>query len=83
MAKILSYQRPENLGEAIRLISLDKHVPLAGGTLLNASEDKEPLHFVDLQGLALKGTERSNGKLTIGSMMTLDEIMKNSDCPDS
>ena len=83
MAKILSYQRPENLGEAISLISLDKHVPLAGGTLLNASEDKEPLHFVDLQGLALKGTERSNGKLTIGSMMTLDEIMKNSDCPDS
>jgi len=83
MAKILSYQRPENLGEAIRLISLDKHVPLAGGTLLNASEDKEPLHFVDLQGLAIKGTERSNGKLTIGSMMTLDEIMKNSDCPDS
>jgi|TARA_B100000959_G_scaffold64683_1_gene68452 CO/xanthine dehydrogenase FAD-binding subunit len=83
MAKILSYQRPENLEEALSLISQDKHVPLAGGTLLNASEDKEPLHFVDLQGLALKGTERSNGKLTIGSMMTLDEIMKNSDCPDS
>ena len=83
MAKIISYQRPGNLEEALRLISLDKHVPLAGGTLLNTSEDKEPLHFVDLQGLPLKGIERSNGKLTIGSMATLDEIMKNSGCPDS
>jgi len=83
MAKIISYQRPGNLEEALRLISLDKHVPLAGGTLLNTSEDKKPLHFVDLQGLPLKGIERSNGKLTIGSLATLDEIMKNSDCPDS
>jgi len=83
MAKIISYQRPGNLEEALRLISLDEHVPLAGGTLLNTSEDKEPLHFVDLQGLPLKGIEHSNGKLTIGSMVTLDEIMKNSNCPDS
>ena len=83
MAKIISYQRPGNIEEALSLISLDKHVPLAGGTLLNTSEDKQPLHFVDLQGLPLKGIEHSNGKLTIGSMATLDEIMKNSDCPDS
>ena len=83
MAKIISYQRPGNLEEALSLISLDKHVPLAGGTLLNSSEDNEPLHFVDLQELPLKGIERSNGKLTMGSMATLDEIMKNSDCPDS
>ncbi|MDP6964698.1 MAG: FAD binding domain-containing protein [Acidimicrobiales bacterium] len=83
MTKIISYQRPGNLEEALSLLSLDKHVPLAGGTLLNTSEDNEPLHFVDLQGLPLKGIKRSNGKLTIGSMVTLDEIMKNSDCPDS
>ena len=83
MATIISYQRPESLEEALSLISQDKHVPLAGGTLLSASENKEPLHFVDLQGLALKEIGQSNGKLTIGSMMTLDEIMKNSDCPDS
>ena len=82
MAKIISYQRPTNLEEAISLISQDKHVPLAGGTLLNASEDRAPLHFVDLQDLALKGINRSKEKLTIGSMTTLDEMMKNPDCPD-
>ena len=54
MSKIISYQRPENLEEALSLLSLDNHVPLAGGTLLNANEDMEPLHLVDLQSLALK-----------------------------
>ena len=83
MSKIISYQRPENLEEALSLLSLDNHVPLAGGTLLNANEDMEPLHLVDLQSLALKGIDNSNGKLKIGAMTTLHEIMKNSDCPDS
>lgn len=82
MTKIISYQRPENLEEALSLISQDKHVPLAGGTQLNTNEDTEPLHLVDLQSLALKGIASSNGKLKIGSMTTLHEIMKNSDCPD-
>ena len=82
MTKIISYQRPENLEEALSLISQDKHVPLAGGTQLNTNEDTEPLHLVDLQSLALKGIDSSNGKLKIGSMTTLHEIMKNSDCPD-
>jgi len=83
MAKIISYQRPENFKEALSLICQDKHIPLAGGTLLNASEDKEPLHLIDLQSLDLKRIEQSNGKLQIGSMTTLDEMMRNTDCPDS
>ena len=82
MTKIISYQRPGNLEEALSLISQDNHVPLAGGTQLNTNEDTEPLHLVDLQSLALKGIDSSNGKLKIGSMTTLHEIMKNSDCPD-
>ena len=72
MSKIISYQRPENLEEALSLLSLDNHVPLAGGTLLNANEDMEPLHLVDLQSLALKGIDNSNGKLKIGEMKTLN-----------
>ena len=82
MTKIISYQRPKNIEEALSLVCQDKHVPLAGGTQLNANEDTEPLHLVDLQSLALKGIASSNGKLKIGSMTTLHEIMKNSDCPD-
>ena len=54
MAKIISYQRPESLEDALNLISQEKHIPLAGGTLLNAGDDVEPLHLVDLQGLDLK-----------------------------
>ena len=82
MTKIISYQRPKNIEEALSLVCQDKHVPLAGGTQLNANEDTEPLHLVDLQSLALKGIDRSNGKLKIGSMTTLHEIMKNSDSPN-
>ena len=70
MTKIISYQRPENLEEALSLISQDKHVPLAGGTQLNTNEDTEPLHLVDLQSLALKGIDSSNGKLKIPILFT-------------
>ena len=83
MAKIISYQRPESLEAALNLISQEKHIPLAGGTLLNAGDDVEPLHLVDLQGLDLKRIEEAEGRLQIGSMVTLDEIIKNTNCPES
>ena len=83
MAKIISYQRPESLEDALNLISQEKHIPLAGGTLLNAGEDVEPLHLVDLQGLDLKRIEEAKGRLQIGSMVTLDEVIKNTNCPES
>lgn len=82
MTRALSYKRPANLFDAKELILKDDHVPLAGGTILNANDDSKALNMVDLQDLNLNEIKLSDGVLQLGAMSTLDEIMNHGDCPE-
>jgi CO/xanthine dehydrogenase FAD-binding subunit len=53
---------------------LDDHVPLGGGTILNADDDPTLISLVDLQELALSGISVDGDGITIGSMTSLQEI---------
>jgi CO/xanthine dehydrogenase FAD-binding subunit len=73
---IIEYSRPETLDEALALLSrtIPKTVPLGGGTVLNAPSDRE-VAVVDLQNLGLNGIKMSGRSLTMGAMVTLQELL--------
>ena len=43
MSRAHNYHRPTTIDEAVSLLAIDGHVPLAGGTLLNADDDPTPV----------------------------------------
>ena len=67
-----AYYRPENLDEALKVLSQPDTAPLAGGTELLAKEAGVNLAaVVDLQDLGLGPIDVEAGQLRIGSMVTL------------
>ncbi len=70
-----AYHRPDNLDEALRYLSQPDTAPLAGGTALLAREKGVPLAaIVDLQDLGLDQISFEDGVLSIGAMVTLDNL---------
>lgn len=76
MAKVVGYERPATLVEALDLLSRPGSVALAGGTSLNANATTEPVVAVDLQALGLDRVEQlDDGALWIGAMTTLQRLV--------
>lgn len=76
MPTIRAYHRPTTLEEALALVShadLEATV-LAGGTVLNAQPDQDPIDVVDLQELGLDDVSPSGERLEIGAMTRLQAL---------
>jgi len=73
---ILEYYRPDNLDEALALLTRESPptVPLGGGTVLNAPSDQQ-VAVVDLQGLGWGGIEARGRELQIGATASLQALM--------
>ncbi len=70
-----AYYRPENMSEALQLLSRPDSVPLAGGTKLLAGEAGLTVdHVVDLQALGLNQIESGQELLTVGATCTLADF---------
>jgi carbon-monoxide dehydrogenase medium subunit len=79
MSSIRAYHRPATLEEALALVShadLDATL-LAGGTVLNAQPDEDPIDVVDLQALGLDEIIASGDRLEIGAMTRLQALADN------
>jgi len=77
---ITEYHRPQNIQEALRLLSRKDPVtvPLGGGTILSRFSTG-PLEVVDLQLLHLDKIEKKGEFLSIGATTTLQALMDYSD----
>ena len=73
---ILEYYRPEQLDEALALLTREspRTVPLGGGTVLNAPSDRQ-VAVVDLQALGWSGIEQIGRELQIGATASLQALM--------
>ncbi len=75
MPLLVGYHRPNTLSEAVSLLAQPHHVPLAGGTVLNADRSRSDLVGVDLQALGLDSIAHENSTATIGAMVRLSEVV--------
>ena len=82
MPRALTYHRPASLDDALALLALDDHVPLGGGTILNADDDPTPVAMVDLQALDLGGITADGDEVTIGATTSLQEIANDDRVPE-
>ena len=76
---IVDYFRPGSLKEAIELLSREKPktIPLGGGVSISQHKDGE-LAVVDLQKLNLNRIAEKDGKIEIGSTITIQELLNSS-----
>ena len=82
MPRALTYHRPASLDDALALLALEDHVPLGGGTILNADDDPTPVAMVDLQALDLGGITPDGDEVTIGATTSLQEIANDYRVPE-
>jgi probable selenate reductase FAD-binding subunit len=73
---IINYYRPDNLPEALDLLSnaKEKAVPLGGGTFLN-QPSTEPISVVDLQALDLNEISKKGNRILVGATVTLQQLL--------
>ncbi len=76
-----AYHRPGTVDEALALLADAKRVPLAGGTVLNASRDASQIELVDLQALGLDQITMAGDRLAIGATATLGSLAESDDVP--
>jgi CO/xanthine dehydrogenase FAD-binding subunit len=72
---ITEYFRPQNLEEALTLLSRPDTRPLAGGTVLSHS-GHDSFAVVDLQSLGLDKLRKSRYHLEIGATVTLQKLLE-------
>jgi probable selenate reductase FAD-binding subunit len=73
-----AYYRPQNMTEALRLLSQPDTVPLGGGTKLLATEEGvDQAGVVDLQALGLDQVEIKGDRLHVGATITLAGLAQN------
>ncbi len=79
---IIEYHRPENLQEALALISRKEPltVPLGGGTVLSQLNSPD-FAVVDLQKLGLNIIDKSGQTLSFGACVTLQQLLEAEDLP--
>lgn len=84
MASIRDYHRPVGIDEALALLGRTDvtSVVLAGGTVVNADQSARPIEVVDLQALGLSGIDEVDGRVRIGAMGTLQEIVDSALVPE-
>lgn len=73
---LTEYHRPQTLDEALKLLHDSHAAPLAGGTGLLVTPNKQINAVVDLQSLDLRGIKIDDGKLRIGATTTLADIVE-------
>jgi CO/xanthine dehydrogenase FAD-binding subunit len=83
MVRVNQYHRPKSVEDALQLLSRpDIHSTiLAGGTSLLASSDRELGQVIDLQNVGLDQIESAQGKMMIGAMVRLQQLMEDYDVP--
>lgn len=77
MAIIHSYHRPATLDAALSLLGRKdvETTLLAGGTALNAEQDRAPTDVVDLQGVGLDTITLDGEQMTVGAMVRLQDLI--------
>ncbi|MDG2427000.1 MAG: FAD binding domain-containing protein [Acidimicrobiales bacterium] len=81
MPRAISYHRPGSVHDAISLLVNNDHLPLAGGTVLNADDDPTLVSFVDLQECGLANIDEVGSRLRLGAMLTLHDLTTDSRVP--
>ena len=81
---IVEYHRPENLAQALALLdrSDPTTLPLGGGTFLSSVKERD-FAVVDLQSLGLNKIEESGAFISIGSTVTLQNMLEDSRLPEA
>lgn len=74
--RMQAYERPTDLGEALRLLARPGYRPLAGGTAAVGPVDAETAGLVDLSGLGLQYSRMEHDGLVLGAMVTLGELLR-------
>ena len=74
MPLLVDYHRPETLDEAVSLLSRPHHIPLAGGTIINADRHRSEFVGVDLQSLGLDTMTIEGDTSTVGAMVRVADI---------
>ena len=81
MPRAIAYHRPDSVEDVVVLLNDRSHQPLAGGTVLNGDDDPTPVTMVDLQGCGLDGISEDAGRLRLGAMTTLHDILNDDRAP--
>lgn len=79
---IKEYYRPQNLEEALKLLTQTGTLPLGGGTLLSRPRP-DPLKVVDLQALGLNTIQKKGNNLEIGATVTLQQLLDSQAVPEA
>jgi len=79
--RAIAYHRPDSVEDAVALLNDNSHQPLAGGTVLNGDDDPTPVTMVDLQGCGLDGISGDAGRLRLGAMTTLHDMVNDDRVP--
>lgn len=74
--RMQAYERPDDLVEALRLLTRPGYRPLAGGTAAVGPVDTETAGLVDLSGLGLRYSRMEPEGLVLGAMTTLDAMLR-------
>lgn len=78
MPSVLAYHRPNNLDEAVVLLSQPNRTALAGGTVVVPQARKITpggVEVVDLQDLGLGATEVDGSRVRVGAMVRLGDMI--------
>ncbi len=80
---ICEYHRPNNINDALQLLSRTtiKTFPLGGGTVLSQYKGLEDIAVVDLQNLDLDKITLDQGIVSIGAFVTLQQLLEFTDEP--
>lgn len=84
MPSVLAYHRPESLEEASTLLAGANRRALGGGTVVVPAVRErrgEGVEFVDLQALGLDQIESADGRVTMGAMVRLGELVTDDRVP--
>ena len=81
MPRAIAYHRPDSVEDVVVLLNDRSHQPLAGGTVLNGDDDPTPVTMVDLQGCGLDGISGDTGRLRLGAMPTLHDMLNDDRVP--
>jgi putative selenate reductase FAD-binding subunit len=73
---IVEIKRPKTVSEAVREKSAPATAYLGGGTWLNAHPGEEPVVLISLENLGLDGISSADGRYTIGSAVTFQQIVE-------
>jgi carbon-monoxide dehydrogenase medium subunit len=76
MPGVKEYYRPGSLDEALTLMRRSGVLPLAGGQHVIAAQRRDVQAFVDLQALGLDGLTVEAGRLNIGAMVRLQQLVE-------